>query len=94
MRNVARDRDHLVNPFSFGAIIDEAIKVDVPGMEIGTQHKYAFNVLVDVKPDEVSMTPKGAAVMKQRVAALDPADVCRLVPGFPLASTSGTSTWR
>jgi len=69
----------------FGAIIDEAIKVDVPGMEIGTQHKYAFNLLVDLKPGEVSMTPKAAAVMKHRVAALDPADVCRLIPGFPLA---------
>src|SRR6185503_17824994 len=30
----------------YGALIDEAIKVDVPGMEIGTQHKYAVNVLL------------------------------------------------
>jgi hypothetical protein len=69
----------------FGAIIDEAIKVDVPGMEIGTQHKYAMNILLDSKPGEVSMTPEGAAVMKQRMAATDPSDVCRAVPGFPLA---------
>jgi hypothetical protein len=69
----------------FGAIIDEAIKVDVPGMEIGTQHKYAMNILLDSKPGEVSMTPEGAAVMKQRMAAADPSDVCRAVPGFPLA---------
>ena len=31
----------------YGAIIEEAIKVDVPGMEIGTQHKYAVNILVE-----------------------------------------------
>ncbi len=26
----------------YGAPVEEAIKVDVPGMEIGTQHKYAL----------------------------------------------------
>ena len=26
----------------FGALVDEAIKVDVPGMEVGTQHKYGI----------------------------------------------------
>src|SRR4029453_16130884 len=61
------------------------IKVDVPGMEIGTQHKYAFNVLVDFKPQEVSLTPAGAEVWKKRAAERDPADVCRAIPGFPLA---------
>jgi hypothetical protein len=69
----------------FGALIDEAIKVDVPGMEIGTQHKYAFNVLLDFKPQEVSLTSAGAEVWKKRGAERDPADVCRAIPGFPLA---------
>jgi hypothetical protein len=27
----------------YGAMIDAAVKVDALGMEIGTQHKYAFN---------------------------------------------------
>src|SRR5436190_17007177 len=31
----------------YGASIDERVKVDVPGMEIGTQHKYAFDILLD-----------------------------------------------
>jgi hypothetical protein len=31
----------------YGAIIDAAIKAEVPGMEIGTQHKYALNILLD-----------------------------------------------
>lgn len=69
----------------FGAIIDEAIKVDVPGMEIGTQHKYAFNILADFKPGEVSMTTQGAERFRQAVAQRDPARVCTDVPGFPLA---------
>src|SRR2546425_3697186 len=30
----------------YGAMIDAAIRVDVPGMEIGTQHRYAFNILL------------------------------------------------
>jgi len=69
----------------FGAPIEEAIKVDVPGMEIGTQHKYAVNVLVDFKPGDVAMTPAALAILKQRTADSDPSDVCRMVPGFPLA---------
>ena len=69
----------------YGAFVDEAIKVDVPGMEIGTQHKYAVNLLLDFKPDDVSMRPAGAAVFKQRAATADPAEVCTTVAGFPLA---------
>jgi hypothetical protein len=70
----------------FGAIIDEEIKVGVPGMEIGTQHKYAFNLLVDFKPGDVAMRPEAEAIFKQRAAAMDPAEVCNeFVMGFPLA---------
>ena len=36
----------------YGAMIDAAIKVDVPGIDIRTQHKYAFNILLDFKPGE------------------------------------------
>src|SRR5262245_45420167 len=32
----------------FGPRIEDEIKVGVPGMEIGTQHKYGFDLLVDV----------------------------------------------
>jgi len=69
----------------YGATIDEAIKVDVPGMEIGTQHKYAVNILLDFKPDEVSMRPEGAEVFRRRAAERNPATVCVEVPGLPLA---------
>ena len=68
----------------YGALIDEAIKVDVPGMEIGTQHKYAVNVLLDFKPDESPMRPETAAILRQRQADADPANVCGAPAGIPL----------
>src|SRR3989442_3421159 len=69
----------------YGAMIDEQIKVGVPGMEIGTQHKYAFNLFVDYKPEEVPMRAATAELFRQRAAAADPSNVCTNVPGFPLA---------
>jgi hypothetical protein len=69
----------------FGAMIDEAVKVDVPGMEIGTQHKYGFNILVDFKPEQVQMRPEAAERMRRNRAVFDSAEVCTTVPGFPLA---------
>ena len=52
----------------YGAMIEEAIAVDVPGMEIGTQHKYAFNVLVDHKPEEGLVRPEALEKMRQNQA--------------------------
>ena len=69
----------------YGAIIDEQIKVGVPGMEIGTQHKYAFNILIDYKPEEVRMRAAAADLLRMRAAAVDPSNVCTKPPGFPLA---------
>jgi hypothetical protein len=68
----------------YGASIDDRVKVDVPGMEIGTQHKYAFNILVDFKPNEVPMRPAALDRLKS-AAARNPADVCMGHPGIPLA---------
>src|ERR1700740_870145 len=34
----------------FGNRLDAEITLGPPGMEIGTQHKYAFNILLDFKP--------------------------------------------
>jgi hypothetical protein len=72
----------------FGTAFDEAIKVDVPGMEIGTQHKYAFDILLDYKPEESMLRPEALEILRQhrRAAAFeDPASVCTGVIGFPLA---------
>ena len=41
----------------FGALAEEAIKVDVPGMEIGTQHRYGLDILLDFKPEDSPMPP-------------------------------------
>jgi len=69
----------------YGAAIDAAIAVDVPGMEIGTQHRYAFNILLDFKPDESPMRPKAAEILRHSTAFSNPAEVCVGVPGIPVA---------
>jgi hypothetical protein len=71
----------------FGPMIDEAIKVDVPGMEIGTQHKYGFDILVDFKPEDSPVRPETAKALAERLAQRRPEDQCDPVLhiGFPLA---------
>src|ERR1700687_2929767 len=39
----------------FGNVFDADITLAPPGMEIGTQHKYAFNILLDFPPGESPM---------------------------------------
>ena len=68
----------------YGPVIDEAIKVQVPGMEIGTQHKYSRNILIDFKPEESPLRPEGQQIMRQRSASNDP-NPCGRFLGFPLA---------
>ena len=69
----------------FGNRFDDAIKVDVPGMEIGTQHKYAFDILLDYKPEEAMLRPEAAEILRRSAAFRDPAKVCADVIGIPLA---------
>jgi hypothetical protein len=69
----------------FGARIDEELKVDVPGMELGTVHKYAISLLADFKIDQPPMRPEGFAQWKKNLEASDPANVCVGVPSFTLA---------
>ena len=69
----------------FGSAFDDDIKAGVPGMEIGTQHKYAFNILLDFKPGESPMKPEAGTIMRGRAFGRNPADVCIGVPGIPLA---------
>jgi len=67
----------------FGPMIDEAVKVDVPGMEIGTQHKYGFSILLDFKPGDEPMRTEALEILQRR---RDPADVCATPAGIPLAT--------
>jgi hypothetical protein len=69
----------------FGDFLDDAIKVSVPGMEIGTQHKYGFNILIDFKPGESPLRPAAASLMRERAANDNPAAVCSDIAGIPLA---------
>jgi hypothetical protein len=67
----------------FGSRMDSAIELAPPGMEVGTQHKYAFNILVDFKPEEAPLRPEAAEKFRRRVP--NPADVCSGALGIPLA---------
>ena len=69
----------------FGNRFDAEITLAPPGMEIGTQHKYAFDILVDYKPEEAMLRPQAAEIFRRRVANRDPANVCAGVFGFPVA---------
>jgi hypothetical protein len=67
----------------FGDRYEDSIKVNSLGMEIGTQHKYDFDILVDFKPGESPLRPETAELMRRRAAASNPAQVCVAVPGIP-----------
>jgi len=54
-------------------------------MEIGTQHKYALDILVDHPSAATLLRPETVELMKQRAADRDPSNVCMGVLGFPLA---------
>jgi len=69
----------------FGNSLDDAIKVNAIGMEIGTQHKYAFNILLDFKPEESPMRPEAIATMRRIAAGRNTGDVCMGAVGIPLA---------
>jgi hypothetical protein len=49
----------------YGPVIDEEVRVQVPGMEIGTQHKYFKNILLDFKPQESPLRPEAMEAMRQ-----------------------------
>jgi hypothetical protein len=53
-------------------------------MEIDTQHKYAFNILLDFKPSDSPMRPEAAGLMRQRNARRDLSDPCEQIGGIPL----------
>jgi hypothetical protein len=67
----------------FGNRMDSEIELAPPGMEIGTQHKYAFDILADFKPAEAPLRPEAAEKFRHRVR--NPADVCMGAIGVPLA---------
>jgi len=69
----------------FGNRFESEITLAPPGMEIGTQHKYAFDILLDHKPEEAMLRPQAVEILRRTAAARNPANVCTGVFGFPLA---------
>jgi hypothetical protein len=71
----------------YGSVIDEAIKVDAPGMEVGTQHRYSRNILLDFKPEETPARPETLEQMSRKPARPRLSDACTpgFSFGFPLA---------
>jgi hypothetical protein len=69
----------------FGKRFDSDIELAPPGMEIGTQHKYVFNILLDYKAGEVGLTQAAQEIMRKRAAQRNAAAVCVGVPGIPVA---------
>jgi hypothetical protein len=69
----------------FGDRFDGEIAGSLPGMEIGTQHKYAFDILLDFKPEEKAMRPEAAELYRKRMSEYNPANVCAEPAGIPFA---------
>ena len=69
----------------FGKRFDSEITLAPPGMEIGTQHKYAFDILLDFKPEEAMLRPRAVEILRRAAAERNPANVCTGVMGIPLA---------
>jgi hypothetical protein len=69
----------------FGETFAEELDASPIGMEAGTQHKYAINILVDFKPGESPLSPAGEAAMKKRAAERDVTNVCHGEYGWPVA---------
>ena len=68
----------------YGKAFDADIDLAPPVIEIGTQHKYAWNILLDFKPGESPMLPEAAEILRlgaRPVATLKP--LRRALPAFP-----------
>jgi hypothetical protein len=70
----------------YGSGVDEELKVGVAGMEIGTQHKYSRNILLDFKPAEAPIRPETLERMRRSPSRPLLSDACTpgFVFGFPL----------
>ena len=69
----------------FGDRFESDIALAPPGMEIGTQHKYLFDILLDYKPEAAMLRPKAVEMLRSFAASRNPANVCTGVFGFPMA---------
>jgi hypothetical protein len=68
----------------YGAMIDDELATQAPGMEISNVHKYALNILADFKPEGSPMRPEAVELMRQRAANFSPSNPCAFPGSFPL----------
>lgn len=68
---------------TFGNRFDGEIAGSIPGMEVGTQYKYFFDIFADFKPGEPTLTPAAAELRHKRAAERDPTRVCAEPVGLP-----------
>jgi hypothetical protein len=69
------------------ALVDQGLKTGAPGMELGTQHKYGFNILIGFKPEDSPARPETTKQFEDRRKNPPPMDQCdptTLPFGFPL----------
>lgn len=69
----------------FGSVFEAELEASPIGMEAGSQHKYAINILLDFKPGEAPLRPEAEAVMKRRAAERQVTNVCHGEYGWPVA---------
>jgi hypothetical protein len=69
----------------FGDALAAELEASPIGMEIGSAHKYAMNILLDFKPADSPLKPEGEAMMKQRAAERQVTNVCHGEYGWPVA---------
>jgi hypothetical protein len=67
------------------ARVDEALATQALGMEIGAQSKYAFDILIDIDPEDSPLRPEAEEILNRRNAEYNPADPCAEFISFPLA---------
>ncbi len=76
----------------FGSnLVDGALVLSVPGMELDTISKYAVNILVDFKPDAAPIRPAAAEIFRRRVTGVENREVCMPI-GLPLAGIVSEAT--
>jgi hypothetical protein len=69
----------------FGEQFADELAASPIGMEAGTQHKYAMNILLDFKPGESPLSPQGEAAMTKHAAERRVDNVCHGEYGWPVA---------
>jgi len=67
-----------------GPDYDPAKQNTLIGMENEAVHKYGFNILIDLKPEDAPLTPEAEAVMKKRLAERRVDNVCHGEYGWPV----------